>query len=723
MLGYRSAFAIDLDHTPSTDRDHVVDDVLAEGFHWLRSQKHLDDLDSLEPGVTRVFPSGHEVTFVHNVTDSGTEYAKLVALDPPQGGRLGHAARGTSTGLDDSSCASDSRADDGAVQTPGGHATQRRPGTRRSSAPEEHWTTTLLVGLDRRDPRARPQIEIEIDAPRDPTRYGIGGAMFTSRPKLATNILGAFTCDDHGFEVAEGPRVLFADEVDDLLRQLAETDHRSLVFLSGTDGTLPAKTWSDRLEAVTRETVGQAAVFVLDPDATAEFNACVSPAHALQPYGLRIFGPGIVAGDPYDGRRHRSIDPRTLIVDSRVTDLRKSLGRLCREHSNATPPDKLLRRLDVITGLQLDQMTGVSQERVALVGPSEAATASVRAELVLPTSEPVSRTLNDDGPSAFEPVVDNDAPSVVETEPAVRLPGEATPVDVNRTARELVEALAQNARLRAALDQVEAERRDLLAQMETAVAQAQIDISAVRKKAEEDALEAAEEHRRDVEDRAEQELENAVLSDEMRTLQDQLRTTTYQLDQARKHLTEHGDDTAASYGAPDSSEYGEPLNTWEDLRYLSPDLFTHLVFGDDCWEAAMELAPRDPYGKWARSTWDTLVMLDEYAGIRTAADGFAGGIREYLDGKAPAGAHLIPKSRYRSSESQTVKGNQEWMRERRFRVPTEVCASGIDEMLTHIEIQTRGSISPRLYFDDRTADLGRVVIGFIGAHPTNTMTS
>ena len=41
-------------------------------------------------------------------------------------------------------------------------------------------------------------------------------------------------------------------------------------------------------------------------------------------------------------------------------------------------------------------------------------------------------------------------------------------------------------------------------------------------------------------------------------------------------------------------------------------------------------------------------------------------------------------------------------------------------MLAHIEIQNFKSVSPRLYFEDRTGDLGKVVIGYIGRHLTNT---
>jgi molecular chaperone GrpE (heat shock protein) len=734
MLGYRSTFTIDLDRTTATDRQHMVDVVLAEGFHWLHTQKHLDDIDSLKPGHTYRFSSGHEVTFIRGTTDSGTLYAKLVALDPP---RIVQSKSNRSGHVDASSVASERPSDEpnGRSSSLVTEAAPARPSRRRSVPPhrsdtDEHWTTTLLVGLDLRDPRARPMVDIEVDAPRDPTRFGIDGARFTSRPKLATNILGAFTCDDHGFEVAERPRVIFAEDVDELLRQLSETDHHSLVFLSGTDASVPAGVWSTRLEEVTRETVGQAAVFVLDRHATAAFNTRVSLAHAVQPYGLRIFCPGAVIDDLEDGRRHRSVSPKTLL-NAQVRSLRDSFGRLCREHANATPPDRFLRRLDVITGLRLDQVTGISGSGAALVAPTR------------PGPVPPSPALDEGELLVVEPDIhaedaDNQRAETTLPDLPTRLPTSAsdkadrhpeadknpsTEQDALAHSLEISELQTQNASLRAKLDQVQAAHRDLRARL----AEAQAQIRVIQKKGEDDAVDVADEYekavaqlRQDLDDRI---MENAAITEDSRTLQDKLRTVTYQLEQARQRLRDQSLDPSTSFEEPAASPYGEPLDSWEDLQYLSSEVFPHLRFGDDCWKAAMELAPSDPLGQWARLTWDALVILDEYATTRVARNcPFTGGLREYLEGKAPAGAHLIPAGRLRASESETVKGRKNWLRERQFSVPTDIDPSGEEEMLSHIAIQTKGSISPRLYFDDRAADRGVVVIGYIGPHLTNTKT-
>lgn len=292
-----------------------------------------------------------------------------------------------------------------------------------------------------------------------------------------------------------------------------------------------------------------------------------------------------------------------------------------------------------------------------------------------------------------------------------------------RWERELADLERQNVALRAESDRALATQRDLRAHLTDVVAGAE----AFQRTTERTALRRAEEHQSELDAlRAELDdhsMENALLSDEVHDLQDELRTANYQLDRTRNRLAEEGFDLSESFEKPLRGPYGTPPDSWEDLQYLSSELFTCLRFGDDCWRAASELAPRDPFGQWVRLTWDALVTLDDFAHHRTSPDGtFEGGLREYLGGAAPAGAHLIPKGRLRASESDTVKGRKDWSRERCFRVPGDVDPSGTELMLSHIVIQTNGSISPRLYFDDRTADLGVVVVGYIGPHLTNTKT-
>lgn len=718
MLGYRSSFAIDLEHTTTTDREHAVDDVLREGFDWLRTQKRLDGVDTLEPGATRVFPNGFEVTYIRGTTDAGADYAKLIALDPPRPRARDRAQDGSGVGR----------------EPEGTHAVRHRRSDAAATSVRggERWATTLLAGVDLRDPQGRPQVAVEVDAPRDTSRFGIGGASYTAPPGLAGNILGSFACDDHGFKVSDGPRLLFPEDLDDLVVQLAETDHHGLVFLSGTDTTVSASAWIESLEKVTHETVGQAAVFVLSPEATSAFNAQVSGSHTVPVFGLRIFRPGALLDDPEDGRRHRAISATSLVLDSRVEDLRRGFARLCREHANSVPLDRFLRRLDVVTAMRLDEITGIS-----VSGPPEARAVSPSCPTRVDTPTPATAT----APAPATVPGHPDAPGKDlpprETTPAkVAGDGALSPSEdvtrpgpgrqgVRKDGEPGLAALRQeNSALRAQLDQARAGERDLRA----ALAEVTSGTAGRLRAAETAAVQRSEEHQREVagfqREIDDMLMDNALLSDEVHDLEDEARSLRYQLDRARKRMTEAGVDPSESFEVPSRSSYDDPPDSWEDLQSLSPEAFPHLCFGEDCWRGASELAPKDPVGQWVRMTWDVLVTLDEFALHRTSADQrFEGSLLDYLGGGAPAGAHLIPKGRFRPSESETVRGRKDWMQERRFRVPEAVNPSGIEEMLTHVAIQTKGSVSPRLYLDDRTSDLGVVVVGYIGPHLTNTKTS
>jgi hypothetical protein len=75
-------------------------------------------------------------------------------------------------------------------------------------------------------------------------------------------------------------------------------------------------------------------------------------------------------------------------------------------------------------------------------------------------------------------------------------------------------------------------------------------------------------------------------------------------------------------------------------------------------------------------------------------------------------------------ESETVRNNVRWRRQREFSVPPEIDASGGVFMGAHVRIgaSAAGQISPRLYFHDATAQTGAVYVGYLGRHLTNTRT-
>ena len=44
-------------------------------------------------------------------------------------------------------------------------------------------------------------------------------------------------------------------------------------------------------------------------------------------------------------------------------------------------------------------------------------------------------------------------------------------------------------------------------------------------------------------------------------------------------------------------------------------------------------------------------------------------------------------------------------------------------MQAHLKVDSRGSVSPRVYFLDCTAEHGEIVVGYIGRHLDNTKTN
>lgn len=74
-----------------------------------------------------------------------------------------------------------------------------------------------------------------------------------------------------------------------------------------------------------------------------------------------------------------------------------------------------------------------------------------------------------------------------------------------------------------------------------------------------------------------------------------------------------------------------------------------------------------------------------------------------------------------------LDGNQtlsspKWSAERVFSVPTTVREGGTVLMEAHFKPTWRDTFAPRLYYYDDVAGTGKVYIGYIGQHLTNTQT-
>jgi len=133
-------------------------------------------------------------------------------------------------------------------------------------------------------------------------------------------------------------------------------------------------------------------------------------------------------------------------------------------------------------------------------------------------------------------------------------------------------------------------------------------------------------------------------------------------------------------------------------------------------QIALSLDENERSRVWAAKTWQGLRALDGYAA--THAD-HAGFYQYCRSGRAAAG---WPLTQVAMSESDTTMAH--WGDERVFPVPSDVDPDGSTTMQAHLQIERRGSISPRVYFLDDTKGLtGKMIVGYIGPHLTNTKTN
>ncbi|WP_151771562.1 hypothetical protein [Streptomyces abyssomicinicus] len=160
-------------------------------------------------------------------------------------------------------------------------------------------------------------------------------------------------------------------------------------------------------------------------------------------------------------------------------------------------------------------------------------------------------------------------------------------------------------------------------------------------------------------------------------------------------------------GAPESFR-----TVWERLDSLDSVLVTADA------QRALELDDAQRGHIWAAKAWKGLRALNAYA--RAAKDGFKGGFYQYCSSQQSGGEW--PRKQVALVESETTMNR--WGEERIFPVPETVDASGMAEMQSHLKIDSKGSTSPRVYFlDDTKGITGRVIVGYIGAHLTNTRTN
>ncbi|MFD8598549.1 hypothetical protein ACFV1L_26445 [Kitasatospora sp. NPDC059646] len=161
----------------------------------------------------------------------------------------------------------------------------------------------------------------------------------------------------------------------------------------------------------------------------------------------------------------------------------------------------------------------------------------------------------------------------------------------------------------------------------------------------------------------------------------------------------------------DPASFGELVDRFHEFPLLE---FT----GDSKETLALDGQADGP--GWARLTWDGLTALQEYADA--AVRGEAGGDFKQWCEHTPPGCHRFPPRKAVRGESRTVASHGKWKRQRMLPVPAVVDSSCRAFMGAHLRIGGGGT-APRVHYLDDCSGSGRIYVGYIGLHLTNTRTN
>ncbi|GAA2155372.1 hypothetical protein GCM10009760_55220 [Kitasatospora kazusensis] len=169
------------------------------------------------------------------------------------------------------------------------------------------------------------------------------------------------------------------------------------------------------------------------------------------------------------------------------------------------------------------------------------------------------------------------------------------------------------------------------------------------------------------------------------------------------------DARAEEDGAP--ANFGELVGRFREFPLLE---FT----GDQ--KEALALDGQCSGAGWARLAWEGLTALQEYAAAAVRGEAH-GDFKQWCE-HTPAGCHHFPPRKAVRGESRTVESHAKWKRERMLPVPECVDSSRRAFMGAHLRIGG-GRTAPRLHYLDDCSGSGRIYVGYIGLHLTNTRTN
>lgn len=535
------------------------------------------------------------------------------------------------------------------------------------------WTTRLYATSAPSSQRLKQVLWFESEGERPD-----GSPVQPATPRVVRKTLQAVNAFDGPVPVLSDPTTVRADDVDELI-EFIQDEHRdlSIVVAAPVPGVATPR-WAEAIGSLTRDAIGCASFFVLDPAATDALNARLGSAHAIPTGAVRTFVPRVELGDWADARRHRILTAKTM-SEGLKPNLRFT-ERLIR--AVATTPRLNLLEADLPAELtrtvRVLQREQIKPEPIAQAEP----TLAPRAE---PVVDDVTAT----------PTAENVQPSWID-----KLKGLVSRI----AGRDVVD----DAALQTIADKFEQQEAAVLASAK----------SAEKLQSERERLEdQVGDLRRQLE--AEQ-LERALAEDSRRAAEKKTRSLERWRAERADQFT-YVDEPAMPWET-------DPLSVAEIVERLTDEAnfgdilkYVELTDVEKAIDRADQIDAADPSGTYASSFWEYVLVLRDYM-IECVEHGFNGNLHMYLNSSEVRG-RKCPVQRHKAGESDTVQNNARMRRERTFLVPEAFEASGELFMATHFAPTHRDQNAPRMYYAVDIGKTKKAYIGYIGVHLTNTRTN
>ncbi|SDQ22425.1 hypothetical protein [Leucobacter chromiiresistens] len=515
-------------------------------------------------------------------------------------------------------------------------------------------------------------------------------------PKVVRNLLSAVDVHDGLTPLTGQPIVIRPGDVERVFAAIADADRTASVIVAGSIDRAHDEAWKGAIASLTAQSIGIAATFVVYADAMVELNDLLPDGHQIERGRVRTFLPNVQLNDPSDSVRHKWLGPATFARSLRG----QKVGRpLQIRHAEATRrrivemelPSDVRRMIDLLRRAEVGM---VRNERVATI-----VAASLRKEALSPTT----RVEHADEPQPQSGLPPLDVPQETTTQVAgTSLAVSGWQRAANAVRRWLgLESPAPNH-----IDELDTFIESKVA--EVRVAEEQLQEAA---EVEEDLkVEAARLRRRldDLElDLIQAEIEGADSHREIQVLRQRLARTGH---------------AESAYVEPEEEVWKAPGSIEELVARITPGEKQHVALerveftGNP--DIALEIDRRYVSGLYSTSVWEFVRVLYDYAEARATGE-FSGSVHMYLGDDRVEGTKCSPK-KHAGTESETVLNNTKWRSERLLPVPQEVDPSGKILMAAHFKPAHRDTFAPRVHYYDDVSGTGKIYVGYIGKHLTNT---